>query len=241
MRHARKGGGGGRLAKTNKDTRYQALVEVRKACRACGTGLTNPSVCENGAFDCEAMGEWSHWQGNLDAPLMVVGQDWGDVAWFLREKGRSTNTSRTNTTLLKLLASIGFQLKLPYQTQGNGTLFFTNAVLCLKSCGAQSSVKPEWFRNCGHRFLRPTIELVQPKIVVCLGERAYRAVMGAWQIKARKFYDAVTSPDSVLLPPCGSSVFPVYHCGARTLNTNRNFEAQLADWKRIGRFLHVGD
>jgi uracil-DNA glycosylase len=221
----------------SKEARYDKLVEARKVCHEC-VGLTNPSECEGGAFDCDAIGEWSRWQGNLSAPLMIVGQDWGDVQWFVREKGHSTDWSRTNRTLLELLASIGFNLKLPSETR-DGILFFTNAVLCLKRGGAQAPVRPQWFRNCGRLFLRPTIELVQPKAVVCVGEKAYRAVLGAWEIKPRKFIDAVTSKDPVVLSPLGPAVFSVYHCSARTQNTNRNIVAQREDWKRIGEFLSL--
>jgi len=64
-----------------KKAKYDALIEARKSCRAC-VDLVNPSVCQDGAFDCNAIGAWSKWQGNLDAPVMVIGQDWGDVAWF---------------------------------------------------------------------------------------------------------------------------------------------------------------
>jgi uracil-DNA glycosylase len=220
----------------SKKARYRALIEERKACQSC-TGLTNPSMCEDGAFDCDAVGEWSRWQGNLDAALMVVGQDWGDVKWFVRAKGHSTDTSKTNTTLLELLDSIGFKLKMPSETHDDGVLFFTNAVLCLKSGGAQGPVLREWFRNCGKRFLRPTIELVKPMTVVCLGERAYRAVLGAWEIKAPRFKDAVISKEPVPLSPGGPWVFPVYHCGALALNMNRNIVEQRDDWRRIGEFL----
>ena len=62
----------------SKRARYGALVGARKTCRACADPA-NPSVCEGGAFDCEAIGAWSRWQGNADAQVMVVGQDWGDV------------------------------------------------------------------------------------------------------------------------------------------------------------------
>jgi DNA polymerase len=74
---------------------------------------------------------------------MLVGQDWGDVEWFVREKGRSTDTSTTNRTLLRLLDVIGFKLNLPSETPSEGVLFFTNAVLCLKSGGAQASVRSD--------------------------------------------------------------------------------------------------
>ena len=109
-----------------------ALVEARKACRAC-TGLTNPSVCHGGVFDCDEIGAWSRWQGNRDAELMVIGQDWGDVARFVRERGGSTNTSKTNMTLVKLLGSIGFLIQLPRETSHRGLVFLTNALLCLPS------------------------------------------------------------------------------------------------------------
>src|SRR5437588_7043510 len=65
---------------------YQTLVKARKACHAC-TGVTNGSAIEGGVYDCDEVGAWSLWQGNLNAQVIVVGQDWGDVDWFLRVKG----------------------------------------------------------------------------------------------------------------------------------------------------------
>src|SRR5262245_13926362 len=85
-----------------------------------------PSVCHGGDFDCDEIGAWSKWQGNLNAELMVVGQDWGDVGWFVRERGGSTSTSHTNKTLVKLLGSIGLNIELPRDSSGRGTLFLTN-------------------------------------------------------------------------------------------------------------------
>lgn len=225
----------GMIGRDNKRMRYDALVAARKACHAC-SGLTNPSVCEGGVFDCDEIGAWSRWQGNCDAKLMVVGQDWGDVAWFVREKGRDTSASTTNRTLVELLGSVGLKIKLPGESSGDGMVFFTNAVLCLKDGGAQARVSDEWFRNCGARFLRPLIDLVQPKVVVCLGERAYRAVLTAYEIRPCKFRHAVESELPVPLPS-GVLAFAVYHCGARILNTHRKLAAQREDWKRIGRFL----
>ncbi len=173
-----------------KKTRYEALVKDRKACHVC-TGVTNPSAIEGGRFDCDEIGAWSLWQGNLNAEVMVVGQDWGDVDWFLRVDGRPTSTSKTNTTLVELLASAGLNINLANKTTGGGVLFFTNAVLCMKEGGAQAPVKPEWLRNCGTRFLRPMIDIVQPKVVVSLGAKAYGAVMTAYDMTARKFSTAV--------------------------------------------------
>jgi hypothetical protein len=61
-------------------------------------------------------------------------------------------------------------------------------------------------------------------------------VLGAFDLKAGNFNDAVLSTEPTVLP-INSRVFAVYHCGAGTLNRNRNFEHQLKDWHRIGEFL----
>jgi hypothetical protein len=65
-------------------------------------------------------------------------------------------------------------------------------------------------------------------------------VLGAFNLKAGNFKDAVMSTEPTLLP-INSRVFAVYHCGAGTLNRNRTFEHQLQDWSRIREFLSRGN
>jgi hypothetical protein len=57
---------------------YKDLVCQRKACSLC-QGLVNPSTEE---FDSNEIGPWAKWQNNLDADIIVVGQDWGDVDYY---------------------------------------------------------------------------------------------------------------------------------------------------------------
>ena len=38
-------------------------------------------------FRSAQIGPWSLWQGNLDAEIMVIGQDWGDKNYFTKNKG----------------------------------------------------------------------------------------------------------------------------------------------------------
>ena len=66
---------------------YAELVATRRTCHRCA-GLTNPADLLEGRFDSAHVGPWSLWQGNLHAALMVVGQDWGDTAYFVRHEGR---------------------------------------------------------------------------------------------------------------------------------------------------------
>jgi uracil-DNA glycosylase family 4 len=222
----------------DKSGGYDELVNARKTCNICA-GLTNASAIESGIYDCNEIGSWSLWQGNLNTQVMVVGQDWGDVNWFLRAEGRPTSTSTTNKTLVELLHIAGLEINLFNKTVGRGLLFFTNAILCMKKGGAQASVKAIWSRNCATLFLRPLIELVRPKVVICLGAKAYGAVMAAYKLKTRGFRTAVDSGKPDLLS-AGVYVFPVYHCGAYVLNTHRRMLAQKLDWQRIGAFLSQG-
>jgi hypothetical protein len=141
---------------------------------------------------------------------VIVGQDWGDTQYFIKNKGHDLASNRTSETLRRLLGSIGIDVAAPVATDtGGGTAFMTNAILCLKQGGMQAAVRPEWFAACGVRFLRPTIDLIEPKAV---------------------------EPDGFRLtdtPTC----FPVYHCGDRILNTHRKLAAQVRDWARVGRAL----
>jgi uracil-DNA glycosylase len=119
---------------------------------------------------------------------------------------------------------------------GRGHIFLTGAILCLKSKGMQGTVASQWFRNCGARFLRPQIEVVRPRVVVCLGSCAYRAVLLAFGLRPGVFRAAVESHTPVMLPG-GIAVVAVYRCGQRIINMHRSYAAQLRDWQRVRAIL----
>src|SRR5438045_1083685 len=90
----------------DKQLRYTELVAKRKECRLCDShGLTNPSACQNGAYDVSGhIGPWTQWQGNLDADLMVIAQDWGGLEYFIEHKGLEEDTNTTNRRICELLS-----------------------------------------------------------------------------------------------------------------------------------------
>ena len=143
----------------------------------------------------------------------------------------------TNQTLIELLKSIGIHIN-PPSVQGGavGAIFPTNAILCLKQGGLQAPVRNEWFSNCGRMFLRPTIELVGPKVFVTLGERAFNSVRNEFGLGPKRFKEAVNSTDGIRLLAT-TLLFPMYHCGRRILNIHRTFEKQKIDWQRVRRAL----
>lgn len=219
-----------------KKTKYSELVADRKDCQLC-TELTNPAEVEDGRFDSANVGPWSSWQGNLDASLMVVGQDWGDISYFIRRQGGEDPSNPTNLGLVELVGIAGMLIGNPDSAVGRDVAFFTNAILCLKNGqgGLQGKVKPTWFKNCAP-FLRRQIEIVRPVVVSSLGEHAYRAILEGFGMSCGSFRSEVDLATGRLLPN-GSRAFAMYHCGARIRNTHRPMAMQKEDWKRLRPYL----
>lgn len=234
-----------KLAK-QKHKQYIKLVNERRACRLCERlGVRNPSVCSKDEFGSQNIGPWTNWQGNLNAELMIIGQEWDGHLNFIESKGRDRDSCPTNTRLITLLRSVGIKISPPSQQYvrgaiSQGELFFTNAALCLRDGRAsendnKSKTPPDLcFRNCASFFLRPQIELVRPKVIVTLGLVPYRAVLRAFGFKPKKLLrEAVSQADPIFLNK-HSRVIPVYHPGAWSRRINRSLDQQIEDWKRVG-------
>src|SRR5437660_2463489 len=147
-----------------KTVAYAKLVAERKRCTACAN-LTNPSKYK--ALDSDHIGPYPRRQGNLDAELLVVGQDSSDIDTYLYHGGDWPGEFvQTNLALVELAGAAGITITPPRRGCPNDRLFFTNAVLCLKRSNPlkersmRGNLPSAYFRNCGERFLRRTIELV---------------------------------------------------------------------------------
>ena len=217
-----------------KSKLYNALVNERKRCHICD-GLRNPSEKDLKQFDSDEIGPWSRLHGDLSAKLMIVGQDWGGVPYFLNNHGLDKLNNPTMKNLEKLLHSIGFNVSLTHYTNTSDGLFLTNAILCLKDGGLQAPVESTWFSNC-QKFLHQLIEIVSPVVVVGLGERAFIQTAKSFNIIPQPLKKAILDRQGLLLEN-GTKLFAAYHCGRRTINKNRSFDKQLTDWKRIERVL----
>jgi DNA polymerase len=226
----------------DKAQQYSHLVQSRKTCHLC-SGLINTADVRGGRWDSDEIGPWSRWQGNLNAQLMIVGQDWGDISHFTKWEGNVETNNPTNMNLRELLASIGIHTEW-HEQPGRSQVFLTNAILCLKQGGMQANVEDLWFANCVHRFLRPTIELVSPAVVVALGEKAFKAILLDYEMplkKGRRFREWVeqAGQEGGIPLPREIRLFPVYHCGAGGINRNRNMILQKQGWQPIGRALRT--
>ena len=217
---------------------YKVLVEDRKACSLCKGWLENASRIEDGIHDSDRVGPYTQWQGNLDASVIVVAQDFSDVAGFCKYRGWAGPDVKTNKYLVELLGFAGFAVAPPEYGKPDDKLFFTNAVLCIKSGkrgGRQQSVPVSCFSNCSS-FLKTTIEIVAPRLVITLGKEALRATARAFGILSTEPLSQCVGHPVALAP--GIQLVPVYHPSPTVVNTHRSIEQMRTDWRSIGRLLN---
>lgn len=138
----------------DKEARYAELVAARKICRQC-VDLFNPAAVATGAHDFDEIGPWTGWQGNLGASVVLVGQDYSDVAYFERRRGIEDPANRTNLTLVTLFRSIGIDITPPGERRGRGEVYFTNAILCSNQAACRRGSVPSGSRTARNDFFAP--------------------------------------------------------------------------------------
>lgn len=221
----------------SKQTQYQALVAKRKQ-DPFFPGLLNPSTIDGGQFDCSQIGVWSRWHNDLDAKILLIGQDWGNEVYFCKNRGRDSDDNPTNKNLKILFSELGYELgsACPDQPFQNG-LFFTNAVLGVKLGTMSAPVLIEWVKYCNEHYTKPLIEIIKPQAIICLGLKAY----GAMQFIFKDLPSGTMSnlaTQSFICDDKITYVFPRFHCGGLGLR-NRGLDMQKEDWKKIKANLNL--
>jgi hypothetical protein len=215
---------------------FDALVAARKACRICVERSPGKlRSCAEFDFDPAVVSHWEQWLGHRNPKLLVVGQDFGNVGYFVRNRGRDEPHNPTNENLYRLLREAGLPVKHPAERDTEAPVFLTNSILCLKEGAMNSAILASWVNTCTEQHLRPLVGLLKPPIVVGMGNAGWRAV--------RHVFGFDNAP-RLISQAAGCSwiaedrtrVFAVGHCGPLGV-INRRWPQQLADWRRIGAFV----
>lgn len=88
--------------------------------------------CAEFDFDPDVVSHWEQWLGHRNPRLLIVGQDFGNVDYFARHRGRDEPGNPTNDNLHRLLAAAGIRAKEPPEPDPEAPVFATNSILCLK-------------------------------------------------------------------------------------------------------------
>lgn len=212
--------------------------------------------------DCKEINMWTYWQGrgNLDAKILLVGQDWG-CPWDasgqatmqqirLANKGQNyqyceNNPSITDNNLIRLFQEIGYaDIRKPCPD-----LFFTNFILGYRDAGTSGGYQQSWAEH-DKGFFQELTNIIEPKVILCLGRSTFEGVLSALSTPLdthirtyNSFIESSDNPISISLENGSiAHVFALAHCGVMGM-LNRNgkktidLENQLGDWRKILPYL----
>ena len=234
----------------------QLAKEVSK-CKVCLNMLAVPhridSEClENDSHGLETgqpyVNLWNLWHGNLDADIMVIGQDFGvrENATSFIKKQKSKNYTNTTDKALRDLFKETFDIDVDDE---NASLFFTNMANCYRKQKSTGGMHCGWLPICANKYMGRLIQIVQPKMIIVLGQTAFDAMFCLEGLtvecnnpdeKATNIFGNVIQYEyQIKLNDSAIYVFPVYHPGANS-KRNRSIEEQKQDWKRMKSYYKRG-
>lgn len=223
----------------NKKQQYQQLIDFRKEFKF----PVEISNYEQIGFELNHVDGWEAWHSDLDADIMLVGQDFSDVDGLLRDEGKiekvigkyKNDTNKYLEILFK--RGLGIDIGHPISPNKSNKLFFTNALVGLKKDGMQAKINPLLVYKSAETFLKPLIEIIQPKAIIALGQLAFNSIyfINFGKLTPNVDYNLAFEKHVAkqFITPNNIKIFPVYHCGSRGIKMNRNEEKQIEDWKQI--------
>lgn len=214
---------------------YKQLVDIRKRVEFEKTELINPSEL-NIQFD-QHLNAWAYWCGNLDAEILLIGQDFGNKAYYTNNNGKDELGNETNLNLQILFKQIDINLYDINQDNKDLKLYFTNAVLGAKLNGGMAGkIRKDWYSKTAITLTKPLIEIINPKIIIAMGSTALKVVSIIYKLKKMTMKNAVSSNATIL--PDNKKLFVVYHC-SKLGQISRKFEEQKLDWQNIKKHLNL--
>ena len=245
-----------------KQWKLSQLTERRKKCDSCNYIESTKDIHFFNAgnseeLDCDTIGQWTKWNGNLDADYMIVGQDWGTKDYLIkfRETQKTENypcelDSTTNRNLAECVKQINPAWDIlsleGIQNNERYPLYFTNEILCYKDDKLMNaSIPAGCYTECSLLFLIQQIEIVEPKVIILLGASTFRGFVQATKNCGLECQDNWSGNFADLIPMVLEEriainyrtksgklvrVFPMWHPGGLGL-----CNAKTADIKKNGK------
>ena len=238
-----------------KKDEFRRLVEDVSKCHICERLVTLPHIESSECLENDDHGldtdrpyinRWNLWQGNLDADIMVIGQDYGqkEDGVAIEVCSHADSTNHTDRKLRELIEG-AFAKSLD-----EIPLFFTNMANCYRKKRTSGGMHSGWLPICANKYMERLIRIIRPKIIIVLGRSAFEALhcMENLSVKCldpiksgkESYAEMIQHRYQIDLDDKKIDVFPVYHPGANS-QMNRTFEQQLEDWKKISEHYKKGN
>lgn len=187
---------------------FQRIIRTVKSCQRCARITDREGVL---GLQC----------GSLDCKILFIGEAPGRLGADISRVPFSGD--QTGDNFEEFIKSINWNRKM---------FFITNAVLCnpLDDNGNNAKPKDSEIKKCSV-YLKQAIEVIKPKLIVTLGEKA---------LKGLNYIDRhnIVLKDDVG-HPCdwnAFTIFPLYHCSPKAF-IHRSKNLQLQDYKRLSDYV----
>ena len=150
---------------------------ARKRQKAAWEGYKNIGDYYDGAYECLHVSPYTKSADNLDSPIMVFLQDWTSDDSIRRGFHADSVTHGqapelpTNRNLVALLKE-HFDLAL-------GDVYATNLFPFIKPGHMGKSIPRRDLLRAAQEFGLPQIEIIKPRLVICLGKATFNAIREA--------------------------------------------------------------
>ena len=218
---------------SDKHTRLLALSRRRQESEwPCERNYKCIGDYHGGVYECDFVSPYTIGARNVDSELMILLQDWASDDVLRNDYLEATVTvghdpSRGTNKRLKELLRHHFRLEL-------NEVYATNVFPFIKRGRMNRSIAKRDLVRAAREFALPQIEIVGPRLAVCLGKAAFNAVaIASGRPPAKSLADAIeiASPFEI-----GSTqVWCQAHTGQQGTNYRNRSEAdQVAtDWDRM--------
>jgi restriction system protein len=208
------------------------LARLRQSTRRNGYDCIG--AFHDGLFECDHVSPWTKSGHNVDAEIMVVGQDWSSQDVLARDPPDLE------------VARLGFDARFPTNANlddllkrhfglARGACYLTNLFPFIKGGRANAAIPMKDLVWAAETFTLPEIRIVSPRLVICLGRRAFIALLRASGAKGSPRLDqAIKSP----FASGDAMIYCVAHTGALGTNNRgreqvaRDWSAMADDWRR---------
>jgi uracil-DNA glycosylase family 4 len=198
-------------ARESRQAQFKRIIAEATVCIRC------PAMCERTAVLSEL-------NGSVDARIMFIGEAPGRKGADQTRVPFSGDQSGKNFD--RFLASIGL---------GREQIFITSGALCNPRTESGANRKPSKMElnNCSD-FLRRTVEIVDPSLLVTLGSVALDA------LRAIEPHDLTLREAAGKIHRWNGRVLvPLYHPSPQVLASHRREAEQLRDYKSVAKAIQI--
>lgn len=170
---------------------------------------------DGGFYDCEFVVPWTISAKNLDADLMIVAQDWASQEFLNRRNSQQQREKRKLTGQDEDLATnrnLKSRLEEHFGFSFSQT-FATDVFVYVKPGEMNGYIPMRYLEDCAKRYTIPQIEIVEPRMVVCLGASTFEAVRCALGLPKISFSEACAPTAHTTYK--GSEIYAVAHTGGQ--------------------------